>query len=198
MSNEGSEQRVCGNCSESKPLSEFSGQSAKCKSCEREWAEWRAGIDERLNEARPARAGSGEQGWRASVFSWARNHMPNETMLVRIIAEREVNARERVATRKGNEVLRGWFTDAQMSLTWADIGFYPILVGNDHVRLDVVGPQDLRQFAREQRRSAKIVYDAVVNLADAAEYLAEMAVQAGVTTVAQLGNLPPHAQEDAA
>lgn len=181
--------RVCEACGTSKPLADFAGSAKKCRACEVEWAEFRAGIVQRLDEVRPPRAGINETDWREPVYAWARNHMPNETMLVRKVAVDQVNNRERDATRRGNDFLRRWIL-VQVPLFWSDIGYLPIRLGEQHIRLDASTPADMRQFAREIRAHAKQRFDSELLVADAAEELAERATQAGLLLISKLGDLP--------
>ena len=70
------------------------------------WAEYYEGIDQRLNEVRPPRSNQADREWREPVYGWARNHIPNESHLVRVFAERVVDNRETQASKRGNPCIR--------------------------------------------------------------------------------------------
>lgn len=193
---ESDDTRVCAACGEDKPLDQFAGKAQKCKDCDVEWTAFRHGIDDVLDADRPDRAGVNESEWRERAYAWARNHMPNEAMLIRQVAVDQVNLRERNATRRGNNILRRHYL-GQIALTWEDVGFLPIRLEDQHIRLDASTPADLRKFSREIRATAKQHYDAQLIVADEAEELAELATQASVLYVRQIGNLPPRGKENA-
>jgi hypothetical protein len=192
--------RHCESCGKTKPVSAFGGKELKCKECTESWVVFRRGIDEILNEDRPSRASISEREWRERAYAWARNHMPNETTLVRHIAQREVDSREKTATRKGNAYLRRWIK-GMIPLFWNDLGHYPIAVTDPggeklHIRLDAATIVDARRFAHEERDRSKRDYDERLLLCKAIEELADRAAEAGYMTLAQLGDQPPFGMDE--
>lgn len=162
------------------------------------WREFHQEIDRRLDARRPARASMKERDWREPVYGWARNHIPDETNIVRRFAEKEVDRREEQATRRGNRELRRWM-DGQMPLIWSDIGALPIKVNDElRVRLDVATPQDLEDAAKVVQSDGLKVYQETIRLAECERELARRARDAGVVVVALIGDQPPRIQEDAA
>jgi hypothetical protein len=159
----------------------------------RAWAEFWAEIDRQLNERRPERIGIGETDWREPVYAWARAHMPDETHLVRHIAKREVDNREKEATRKGNNLVRDWM-HGRMPLDWSLVGPYPVIVNKVRVRLDVATPDDVEAAALELQTKGRQVFDEVLLLVEGLRFLADQAREAGHVVVAALGNLPPREQ----
>lgn len=159
------------------------------------WAEFRAEIDRRLDQRRPARSSQSEKDWREPVYGWARNHIPDESNLVRHVAEHEVDVREGRATKRGNKFLRHW-AKGQMPLLWADLGALPVLVEGVRIRLDAVTPDDIEDAARELDRNAKNVYDEVLVLTDGMRDLARSARRQGLPIVALLGDLKPRGTDE--
>jgi hypothetical protein len=157
---------------------------------EESWKFFHRQIDERLDAIRPKRAGVGETEWREPVYAWARQHMPDESNLVRNIAKSEVDRREGAATKRGNKLLRD-YAKGIIPLSWAMFGPMPIKVDRTlRVRLDAATPDDVDDAARELRSDAKRVFDEVTILADGMEDLARMARRRGLPFVASLGDLP--------
>lgn len=189
--------RQCVSCSEVKAADEFAGKKDKCRDCDRAEAEYLAEINRILDEDRPKRAHASDRSWRERAYAWARNHMPNETTLHRRKAQGDVDWAEIRRTRKGNDVLRAYWTGAARLFFLEDEGRFPIKLGQDHVRIDSLTTPDSRQFAREMRADLKKVYDSGLAVADAADYLADLATEQGFMFLSQLGNLPPRGQEDA-
>lgn len=186
---------MCGACGKEKSVFEFPSRGAqRCRDCTIEWAEFREGIDKILDADRPARAGVNETVWRERAYAWARNHMPNETMLTRQVAVEQVNSRETKRTRRGNDWLRSWDV-GQLSLTWEDIGFLPVRIGDQHVRLDNCTPGDFRRFANETESSVKKRSAAEMHVVSAARELERRARAAGCNYVKDLGDLPPRGKE---
>jgi len=161
------------------------------------WTQFRREIDKRLDAIRPQRASVGEKEWREPVYGWARNHIPDETNLVRRFAEREVDTREREATKRGNEHLRRWMR-GQLALTWADIGPLPVKVGKLRIRLDAATPEDLDDAAGEVQADGLRTWNEVLLLAETMRDLAKQARHHGYVVVALLGDLPPRHEEEPA
>lgn len=157
---------------------------------EQTWADYHAEIDKRLDALRPQRSSSGEKDWRAPVYGWARNHIPDETNLIRHFAEKEVDGREAKATRRGNKLLRRW-AKGHIPLLWSDLGPLPVVVDGVRIRMDALTPDDMDDAARELRSNAKQVYDEVLILTDSLEDLARTARRAGCSFVAEIGDLDP-------
>jgi hypothetical protein len=157
------------------------------------WAQYHADIDKRLDELRPQRSNSGDKDWRAQVYGWARNHIPDETNLVRHFAEKEVDGREAKATRRGNKMLRRW-AKGQIPLLWSDLGPLPVVVDGTRIRMDALTPDDMDDAARELRSNAKQVYDEVLILSESLEDLARTARRAGCSFVAEIGDLDPRGE----
>jgi hypothetical protein len=156
------------------------------------WGEFYAGIDDRLNKARPARSNTQDRDWLQPVIGWAANHIPNEMYLVRTFAEREVHKREGDANRKANALLKQYAT-GQMMLTWADLGPLPFTIDDRaklRVRYDAATPEDLEAHARFIRGSARRRYDAELVVADTLDDLARVAREAGYSRVALIGDMP--------
>lgn len=151
------------------------------------WKQFHADIDEQLNQRRPDRVGSSEKDWREPVYAWARNHMPDETHLVRVVAQREVDRREQEATKKGYRIIRQ-YADGQAPLSWEIIGPYPIIVDGLRIRLDAATPDDIEDACRELEATAKKSYDQVIVLVNCFRDLARSARRAGYATVAQIGD----------
>jgi hypothetical protein len=158
------------------------------------WAEYHAEIDKRLDALRPRRSSSGDKDWREQVYGWARNHIPDETNLVRHFAEKEVDSREAKATRRGNRLLRRW-AKGQSPLLWSDLGPLPVIVDGVRIRMDALTPDDMDDAARELRSNAKQIYDEVLILSESLEDLARSARRAGLSFVAELGDLDPRGAE---
>lgn len=154
------------------------------------WTEYFRGIDQRLDALRPDRSGRNDKDWREPVYGWARNHIPDESNLIRKFAEREVDRREAVATKRGNKLLRSW-ARGQAALFWKDLGPLPVVVAKVRIRLDAVTPDDIDDAARELEEAGKAVYDEVVLLGLALRDLGRAARRKGLATVALLGDLDP-------
>jgi hypothetical protein len=154
------------------------------------WALFHDGIDQRLNELRPPRSGQYDRDWREPVYGWARNHIPNESRLVHVFAEKEVNTREANMTKRGNRYLRDWCAVGAFPLLWSDLGPLPIIVEKVRIRMDAATPDDFDDAARELEVNAKKNYDATLIVVGAMRDLARMARRGGLTFVAQVGDLP--------
>ncbi len=154
------------------------------------WAEFRHEIDRKLDELRPERGSQSEKEWRAPVYGWARNHIPDESNLVRYFAEAEVDRREGLATKRGNLLLRRW-AKGQMPLFWVDLGPLPVVVEKVRIRLDAVTPDDIEDAARELEHQGKATYDEVLLLVDGMRDLGRNARRKGLSVVALLGDLKP-------
>lgn len=161
---------------------------------EQTWADYHAEIDKRLDALRPKRSSSGDKDWREPVYGWARNHIPDESNLIRHFAEHEVDGREGKATRRGNKMLRCW-AKGQMPLLWADLGPLPVVVDGVRIRMDALTPDDMDDAARELRSNAKQVYDEVLILTESLEDLARKARRSGCSFVAEIGDLEPRGME---
>jgi hypothetical protein len=157
------------------------------------WQEFRHEIDLRLDARRPERAGVSEKEWREPVYGWARNHLPDELNIVRRIAEREVDLRERQATRRGNDYIRAWM-HGRMPLSWQLVGPLPIKVGKLRIRLDIATASEVEDAARELRANAKAVYDEVLLLCDGLLDIGRQARQKGCVAVALIGDQPPRSE----
>lgn len=158
------------------------------------WAAYHSEIDKRLDEIRPRRSSSGDKDWREPVYGWARNHIPDESNLIRHFAEKEVDRREATATKRGNDLLRRW-AKGQMPLLWSDLGPLPTLVDGVRIRMDALTPDDMDDAAREQRSKAKQVYDEVLILSESLEDLARTARRSGCSFVAEIGDQDPRGAE---
>jgi len=158
------------------------------------WEEYRRQIDRRLDEIRPGRIGASDRAWRERVYGWARNHIPDETTIVKRFAEAEVDRREAQATKRANKVLRAWL-HGQAPLSWEILGPLPIRVGNVRVRLDHATPEDVDDAARELARQGLATYQEVVLLVEGLRALAREARRGGHANVAQLGDQPPRGDE---
>lgn len=159
------------------------------------WGAYSAEIDRRLDEARPERSASGDKEWREDVYGWARNHIPNESNLVRYFAEKIVDSREARATRRGNKLMRAW-AKGHRPLLWTDLGPLPVVVDKVRIRLDAVTPDDMDDAARELLAAGKATYDEVVLLGMAMQDLARNARRHGFDRVALLGDLEPRHNDD--
>ena len=160
------------------------------------WAEYYEGIDQRLNEVRPPRSNQADREWREPVYGWARNHIPNESHLVRVFAERVVDNRETQASKRGNRYLRQWCLSGGMPLLWKDLGALPCIVEKVRIRMDAATPDDFDDAAREMEATAKQNYDATLIVVGAMRDLARMARRAGCDYVAQVGDLPPRSMPE--
>lgn len=158
------------------------------------WAEYHAEIDKRLDALRPKRSSSGDKDWREPIYGWARNHIPNESNLVRHFAEKEVDQREGKATRRGNKMLRRW-AKGQIPLVWSDLGPLPVVVDGQRIRMDALTPDDMDDAATELHSNAKQVYDEVEILSMSLRDLARTARRAGCSFVAEIGDLDPRGTE---
>lgn len=164
---------------------------------DRQWSEFRSEIDKMLDQSRPQRVAAAEKEWLEPIYSWARNHMPDESRLVRIIAKREVDRREGIATKHANNLLRDYM-HGRAPLSWSMVGPKPIRVGRLRIRLDVATPKEVEDGARQLLSEGQQVFDEVAMLVRCLEELAEEARQKGYLTVALVGDKPPHAQSEAA
>lgn len=164
---------------------------------DRQWSEFRSDIDEMLDQHRPQRSVASEKEWLEPIYAWARNHMPDESRLVRIIAKQEVDRREGIATKQANHLLRDYM-HGRAPLSWALVGPKPMRVGKLRVRLDVATPKEVEDGARQLLIEGQQVFDEVAILVACLEELAEEARQKGYLTVALIGDKPPHTQTDAA
>lgn len=154
------------------------------------WTEYRRQIDRLLDEHRPARANAGDKDWREPVYGWARNHIPDESNLVRHFAERSVDGREGQATKRGNRVLRLWL-HGQTPLEWKICGPLPIVANRVRVRLDAAIPDEVEDAATELRHRGKLTYDEILLLSEGLQRLARLARRAGLAKVSLIGDLPP-------
>lgn len=161
------------------------------------WNEFRATIRDRLNEIRPGRVDEAEREWREPVYGWARQHMPDETELVRRIARAEVDRQEGEATRRGNDYLRDYW-QGRMPLGWDLVGPYPIRVDGVRVRLDVATPNDVARAADQLAAELTKTFQSGLAAVSALRYLGQRAIESGLTTVAKIGDLPAHGKEDEA
>jgi hypothetical protein len=157
------------------------------------WQEFRQEIDRRLDARRPERAGVSEKKWREPVYGWARNHLPDESNIVRRVAEREVDQRERQATRRGNDLIRAWM-HGRMPLAWSLVGPLPVKVGRLRIRLDVATASEVEDAARELQANGKAVYDEVLLLCDGLRDIGRQARQQGYVAVALIGDQPPKSE----
>lgn len=156
---------------------------------DKSWKEFRAAIRERLNEHRPDRVGAGETEWREKDYAWARNHMPDESRLVRVVAKQEVDRQEALATRKGNDILRRYI-QGESPLEWALLGPYPITIDGLRIRWDAATPDDADDAAREYLDDSKRRYDKEVVLGHGMQDLSRKARREGHSKVAQIGDQP--------
>ena len=154
------------------------------------WEEFRREVDRRLDAVRPERASVGQKDWREPVYGWARNHLPDESNLVRRIAEREVDHREGEATKRGNGFIREWM-HGRGPLSWELVGPLPVKVGKLRIRLDVATAIEVEDAARELLSQGKATFDEVVLLADGLFDLSRQAREKGCVTVALIGDQPP-------
>lgn len=155
-----------------------------------EWAAYRSKIDEQLDTKRPQRSGSGDKDWREPIYGWARNHIPNESNLIRHFAEQEVDRREALATKRGNKLLRRW-AKGQTPLFWSDLGPLPVVVNGVRIRMDALGADDMDSAALELEDRAKQVHDEVLILTKGMHDIADEARRRGVSYVSQIGDLQP-------
>lgn len=158
------------------------------------WAAYHTEIDKRLDALRPQRSSSGDKDWREPVYGWARNHIPNESNLVRHFAEKEVDAREGKATRRGNKMLRRW-AKGQIPLVWSDLGPLPVVLNGTRIRMDALTPDDMDDAAQEIESNGKQVFAEVLLLAESLRKLAQNARRAGYSFVAEVGDLDPLSME---
>ncbi|MGH3476020.1 MAG: hypothetical protein ACRDQD_04195 [Nocardioidaceae bacterium] len=159
------------------------------------WSEFRAEIDRRLDEKRPARCGPEEKDWREEVYGWARNHIPDETHLVRVFAKDEVDRREGLATKRANNYLRRW-GHGQVPLDWSLVGPLPIKANAVRIRLDAATPDDIEDAARELAAAGKVTFDEVMLLTESMRDLARAARRSNVATIVLLGNIGPRREND--
>lgn len=159
------------------------------------WGAYHSHIDRLLDTARPERSESGDKDWREDVYGWARNHIPNESNLVRYFAEKIVDSREARATRRGNKLLRAW-AKGQRPLLWSDLGPLPVVVEKIRIRLDAITPDDMDDAARELMAVGKATYDEVVLLGMALQDLARNARRQGLDRVVLLGDLQPRYNDE--
>ena len=155
------------------------------------WGEFRTEIDRRLNELRPARSTPADRAWMQPIFGWCRNHMPNESNLVRYVAEQEVIKREARANRKANRLLKA-HADGQAPLTWADLGPLPFTMEDNglRVRFDAATPDETETRSNQIRLSARRSYQSGLRVADVLDELARRAREAGYDHIAMIGDLP--------
>ncbi|MDQ1490557.1 MAG: hypothetical protein QOJ23_3071 [Actinomycetota bacterium] len=159
------------------------------------WSDFRTEIDHRLDTVRPARCGADEKDWREEVYGWARNHIPDETHLVRHYAKEIVDRREALATKRANIVLRKW-AHGQTPLDWCLAGPLPIKANGVRIRLDAATPDDIEDAARELEAAGKATFDEVMLLAACMRDLARGARRSNLPTVVLLGNLGPRHDHD--
>lgn len=157
---------------------------------EEPWGAYRDEIRRRLDAIRPDRSISDDKDWREPVYGWARNHIPNESGLIRHFAETEVDRQEASATRRGNKLVRQW-VNGQRPLLWSDLGPLPCTIAKTRIRFDALTPDDMEDWALERLAEGKAVYDEVVLLSEAGLDLARRARRLGFSTVAEIGDLPP-------
>jgi hypothetical protein len=154
------------------------------------WAEFHAEIDKRLDQIRPQRSGKADKAWREEVYGWARNHIPDETNVIRTFAEREVDNQERLATRRGNRLLRSW-AHGRRPLIWHGIGPLPVIVGRERVRLDAVTPEDIETAATQMDEESQLVRQEILLLVEAMRELAKEARRRRFAIVSMVGDLAP-------
>jgi hypothetical protein len=155
------------------------------------WAEYHRVIDQMLDEDRPPRSLPSERDWMERAKGWARNHIPNESGIVRYFADKEVETREGRATRVGNDVIRLWMK-GQAPLDWTIDGRKPIkLRDGTRVRLNAATPTDLFDAARALARQLKITYDNGMVTARGMWSLGMEADRRGLDVAEWLGPLEP-------
>jgi hypothetical protein len=160
------------------------------------WAEYNRTIDRMLDEDRPTRSINADRDWMERTKGWARNHIPNETGIVRYFADKEVERREGRATKAGNDVVRVWMK-GQAPLDWGIDGRKPIkLRDGTRVRLDAATPADVWDAARTLARQLKTTYDNGMVAARGLWLLGAEADRQGLDLVMWLGPLAPGAAEE--
>jgi hypothetical protein len=155
-----------------------------------QWNDFRREIRERLNEVRPPRVDENDRAWREQVYGWARLHMPDETELVRRVAQREVDNQEGHATKRANDLLRDYW-QGRAPLDWSVAGPWPIRVDGVRIRLDAATPADVDTAANQLAVDLTKTHQAGLAAVQAMHFLADTAREAGYTTVARIGDLPP-------
>ena len=122
---------------------------------------------------------------------WARNHIPDESNIVRHFADDIVQRREGLATKRGNNFLRKW-NEGERPLDWALFGPLPIKLPDGlRVRLDAATLMDIEDAAVLMEEEAKRNFDKVVILVRALRDLVREARGKGFQRISQLGNLTP-------
>jgi hypothetical protein len=178
-------------------MSDYDNDELGRKRHEQAWAEFREKIRDLLNDARPERVDENDRVWREPIYGWARAHMPDETQLVRREARRVVDHMETQATKRGNDLLRDWWQGRE-PLDWSLVGPYPVRVDGVRVRLDHATTRDIAVAAAQLHVVNEKTYEAAEAAVAAMRDLVSRAEQAGLTVVAQLGDLPPHQKPRAA
>lgn len=160
-----------------------------------DWQTFHAEIDRLLDEIRPTRVGQGEYGWREPAYGFARNHMPDESNIIRNVAKQVVDRRETQATKVGNNLLRAWM-HGTMPLSWSIVGPKPVLVDKIRVRLDIATPEDIDAAAVQLLSEGAKTYKEVQVLAEALKDLVRAARAQGYSRVADMGDLRPRQDDD--
>lgn len=157
------------------------------------WAEYYARIDAILDEDRPARALPSETAWMERARGFARNHIPNESEIVRHFGDDITSRREGLATKAANKILRLWM-NGQAPLDWGIDGSKPIkLKDGTRVRLDCATSDDLRNAARALAGRLRITYDNGMVAARGMWLLATEATRRGYATASDIGDQEPGA-----
>lgn len=99
-----------------------------------------------------------------------------------------VSKREKSATQRTNEVLRGIKAQAQLPGDWDAIKTLPIAFGKGRVALRAVTPQDLRDFAAQERRSAAKEFTVRNETCEAAEWIADQMIATGAASGRELAD----------
>jgi hypothetical protein len=128
-------------------------------------------IDELLATHRPDRYDAADKSWRDPVYAAVGKLIPTREAIA-VAAQQIVDQRETQATKRANRLLRKIGQDKQWPLDWMDCGDMPISVGGERICLRAAQPEDLQQWAIDERRDAAQDFAARHQACEGAEWLA--------------------------
>lgn len=141
-----------------------------------------AHIDGLLAQHRPDRYEAADKSWREPVYAEVGALIPTAQAKA-VAAAQIVDQRETQATKKANRLLRKIGKEKQWPIDWMDCADMPISVGGSRICLRAAEPQDLDQWAIDERRDAVLDLTARHQACEGAEWLAHALREEKLLTV---------------
>lgn len=153
-------------------------------------------IDSLLAERRPDRyeVESGSE-WLDEIADEIAPYIPMSEAQFRS-ARLIVGNRERVKTQRTNQIIRQIAKSGQLPIGWLETINLPLAVGKERVALRAITPQDLKDFAQVERRSAANEFSTRNETCEAAEWIADQMVAVGVVEGRELSDVIPMGELD--